>query len=88
MAQVQAPALDLPPIPEKLMQPCEEPSRLTAGTIAEMYQQMLADAGLWGKCVRDHDALIAIERYREEILAKWKDQAAKLAAQPRWKWWQ
>lgn len=87
-AQVQAPPLDLPPIPAQYTRPCEEPMPLQKGTTEEMYLQMLQDAVPWGRCVRDHDSLIAIVKYIEEITARWKVQAAKLA-QPGWKWpWQ
>lgn len=83
--QTQAPALDLPPIPAEHMQACDEPSPLRAGTLEEMYLAMLQDAGPWGRCVREHDKLIALVKYRDEIVARWKAQAAKLA-QPGWRW--
>jgi hypothetical protein len=84
---VRAPVLELPPIPARLMEPCEEPAPLKKGTLEELYLQMLEDAGLWGRCVRNHDRLIEVVKYRDEVVAKWKAEAAKI--QSGWKWpWQ
>jgi hypothetical protein len=84
---VQAPALDLPPIPMKYRQPCEEPSPLLKGTIEEMYLQGLQDVGPWGRCVRDHDRVIALLEYQDSVVAKWKAQAAK-PARAWWRFWE
>jgi hypothetical protein len=80
---VQAPALDLPPIPPRLMEACEEPAPLRKGTLEEMYLQMLEDAGPWGRCVRNHDRLIEVVKYRDAVVEKWKAQAGK----PTRSWW-
>jgi hypothetical protein len=83
---VQAPALDLPPIPPRLMEACEEPAPLKKGTLEEMYLAMLEDAGPWGRCVRAHDRLIEVVKYRTEVEKKWREQAAK-SPRPWWKLW-
>jgi hypothetical protein len=80
---VQAPALDLPPIPARLLEACEEPAPLKKGTLEEMYLAMLEDAGPWGRCVRNHDRLIEVVKYRDAVVEKWKAQAGK----PTRSWW-
>lgn len=84
--QVQAPPLDLPPIPDKYLQPCQEPTPLQAGTFEALYRKMLDDVLPWGKCIRDHDAVIALYRYQQEVLAKWKAQTAAKPSTWKWPW--
>lgn len=85
---VRAPVLDLPPVPARLMEPCETPSPLLRGTLEELYLQMLEDAGRWGRCVRNHDALVEIIKYRDSVMATYKAQITQ--QQSSWfKWpWQ
>jgi hypothetical protein len=48
---------------------------------------MVDDVLPWGRCIRDHDAVIALYRYQQEVLAKWKAQtAAKPSTGWRWPW--
>lgn len=83
---VRAPALELPPVPERLMQPCEEPAPLRKGTLEELYIQMLEDAGPWGRCVRNHDRLIEVIKYRDSVVEKYRADAAKPAPGFKWFW--
>jgi hypothetical protein len=84
---VSAPVLELPPIPDRLMLPCEEPPPLQRGTLEDLYLQMIEDAGLWGKCIRNHDRLIELVKYRDSVIAKFRaDNVDKPKAAFRWFW--
>jgi hypothetical protein len=84
---VRAPVLEMPPIPAKALEPCETPPPLQTGTLAELYQQMLEDANLWGRCARGKDLLIEIIKYRDAVVEKFKaDNATKPNTGWRWPW--
>lgn len=83
---VRAPVLDLPPIPPKLLEPCEEPTPLKGGTQADLYLKMLEDVGPWGRCIRKDDALIEVIKYRMQVEEKWKAEAAKPTTGWKWPW--
>lgn len=84
--QVRAPICEPPPIPARLMEPCEEPAPLKRGTLEELYVQMLEDAGPWGRCVRNHDRLIEVIKYRDSICAKFKADNVTKSVGWRWPW--
>lgn len=84
---VQAPALELPPIDQKYRQPCEEPKPLLRGTMDDLYLQGLEDVGPWGRCVRDHDKLIALIEYQESVRKKWAEQMAAQSTRAWWQFW-
>lgn len=82
---VKAPDLDLPPIPDELTARCEEPILPQGPTFADMYTNAIQNAvGPWRRCVSKDDALIAVVKYRDSVLAKWKAENSK-QAKP---WWQ
>jgi hypothetical protein len=83
---VRAPVLDLPPVPPKLLEPCEEPTPLKGGTQADLYLKMLEDVGPWGRCIRKDDALIEVIKYRESVVEKYRADAAKPQPKFRWFW--
>ena len=75
------------PIPESLMQPCPLPDPLPDGKLSTLYQQALQDAspsGPWALCIRNHDQLIAVVKYRDSICA----HIAEMNKQPPAQWWQ
>ncbi len=59
-----------PPIPENLLQQCQEPPQLLDGELRTLYLQMIDDMRIWGKCIRDHDKLIEVVKYRETVCPK------------------
>jgi hypothetical protein len=84
---VRAPICEPPPIPVRLMEPCEEPAPLKLGTLDEMYRQALEDTGPWGRCVRNHDKLVEVIKYRDSICEKFKaDNVTKSTTGWRWPW--
>lgn len=76
-----------PPVPPDLLEPCEEPAALTSGTFANVYQQMLADLGPWGRCIRKDDTLVAVVKYRESAREQCIERVKKEAEKPWWKFW-
>jgi hypothetical protein len=84
---VREPICDPPDIPAELLQPCEEPMPLTDGRFATVYQQMLADLGPWGRCVRKDDKLIEVVKYRDAVCQRVKDKIKADAEKPWYKFW-
>jgi hypothetical protein len=84
---VREPVCDPPPIPAALLEPCEEPTPLTDGRFATIYQQALADLGPWGRCIRKDDALIAVVKYRDETCKRIQEKIKAEAERPWYKFW-
>jgi hypothetical protein len=75
-----------PPIPAKLLEPCQDPEPLQSGTMAELYQQMLRDLGPWGRCIRIHDQLVEVVKYRDAVCAKFTKDAQQQQQGFKWPW--
>lgn len=82
---VREPICEPPPIPAALMQPCALPEPLPDGKMATLYLQLLRDTDPWGQCLRSHDRLIEVVKYRDSVCAKIKADNAK--PKPWYQWW-
>lgn len=82
---VRQPICEPPAIPATLMEPCEEPELLTDGEFRTVYLQAIRDTGPWGRCMRNHDKLIEIVKYRDSVCQKVK-QDNMTTDKPGWKW--
>lgn len=69
---MRAPVCDPPPIPPKLLESCKEPEQLLDGTFQTLYLQMIRDMGPWGECIRNHEKLVEVVRYRDAVCDKLK----------------
>ena len=84
---VREPICEPPPIPSSLMEQCQTPSPLPDGKLATLYQQYLADVtGPWSDCVRLHDQLIAVVKYRDQV-CQHIQSLNQSPPKPWWKFW-
>lgn len=82
---VREPVCDPPPIPLKLLEPCEEPMVPDERGFAAIYDSYVRNVvGPWARCIRKDDQLIALIKYRDSVCAKIK--ADNTAAQDK-PWW-
>lgn len=80
---LRAPACDPPPIPSSLLLSCPNLHPLQDGKLATLYQQMLADADLYRECLRRHDQLVAVVKYRDQVCERIRSQSQSTKA-----WWE
>ena len=82
---VRSPVCEPPPIPVENLQPCPDPELPTEATFGSLYLNSLKNTGPWGQCMRMHQQLIALVKYRDSIcpaiLAQNQSQSNK-------SWWQ
>ena len=69
------------------MQACPLPEPLPNGELRTLYLQMLRDTQPWGECIRRHDGLIEVVKYRDAVCAKVVADAQAEAARPWWRFW-
>lgn len=86
--QVREPAFQLPPLPEAVLQPCQEPDPLPDRemSMAELYLLNLRDQAPWAECRRRQAQLAALVRYQAEVRAA-LDQSLKQSSKPWWQLW-
>jgi hypothetical protein len=52
------------------MEPCALPEQIPDGKMSTLYLQILRDSDPWGRCLRSHDRLIEVVKYRDSVCAK------------------
>jgi hypothetical protein len=82
---VRAPVLEIPPLPPELLTPCPLPEPIPDGSLQTLYLQIYRDAERWGACLRLHDQLIAVVRYRDEAMRAIQSQLS--SPKPWWQLW-
>lgn len=80
---VNEPVCEPPPIPPTLLQACPLPDPIKDGRLETLYLQAIADSGPWGECLRRHQALVEVVKYRDQVCARFRSQNP-----PAKDWWQ
>lgn len=69
---------DPPPIPPELLALCEPPIMPDGPTFADIYANAISNAiGPWGRCYAKDAQLVAVVKYREEMVSKIKAERGK-----------
>lgn len=83
----RAPICEPPPIPTSNLQPCPLPEPIPDGKLKTLAEALLEDRnpkGPWAECIRNHDQLIALVRYRDSIC----QHIADINKQPAKSWYE
>lgn len=76
-----------PPLPTTVLQPCPLPEQLADSKMQTVTEALLDDrnpGGLWATCIRLHDQLIALVKYRDQVCPAIQNQNPS-ADKPWWK---
>ncbi len=72
--EVRSPPYTPPSIPAEYLLPCPDPELPDQTTFSALYLNYLKNTGPWGACVRLHDQLVALVKYREQVLQSIQNQ--------------